>query len=159
FSEYLNIFEELIKTYKVEPKLVATLLTSIFGELRSEGFDISIISDEHLHMIIKVIESYNIRDKDSIKNLVNMVIKNPAISYEELSKIASSLHIHENEIRAIVKAKIYENIETVKAKGEKAFQLIMGKVMGELRGRADGKIVASIVKEELAKVLSRMVQQ
>ncbi|MEM1645139.1 MAG: Glu-tRNA(Gln) amidotransferase subunit GatE [Ignisphaera sp.] len=159
YSEYLNIFEELIKTYNVEPKLIATLLTSIFGELKSEGLEVSVISDDHLHMIVKVIETYNIRDKDSIKNIISAVIKNPAITYNELSKITSSAHISENEIRAIVMAKIFENIETVKIRGEKAFQFIMGKVMNELRGRADGKIVASIVKEELAKVLSKMAQQ
>ena len=157
YSEYLNVFEELVKTYKVEPKVIATLLTSVFGELRSEGIDISILEDRHLHMIVKLMESYNIRDKESLKNIINLVVKNPNISYEELRKITSETRISDEEIRRIAKTKIEENIDEVRARGEKAFQFVMGKVMAELRGRADGKTVASIVREELAKIFNTSV--
>lgn len=157
YSEYLNVFEELVKTYKVEPKLLATILTSIFGELKSEGLDLSVIEDEHLHMVVKIIETYSVKDKEAIKNIISIIIKNPNITYEELSKVVITTRIPEEEIRRIVKMKIAENIEEVKIRGERAFQFIMGKVMMELRGRANGKVVASIVKEELSKIFSTPV--
>lgn len=159
FSEYLNLFEELVRSYSVEPKLVASVLTTIFGELKSEGVEIATLSDEHLHMIIKTIEIHKIYDKDAIKNLITTIIKNPSISQEELSQVASKLRTSEDEIRQIVKTKIAENIDAVKARGAKAFQLIMGKVMDELRGRADGKLVATIVKEEIDRVLQEETVQ
>lgn len=157
YSEYLNIFEELIKLYKVEPKVIATLLTSILGELRSEGLDLSVLEDRHLHMIAKLIESYGIKDKEALKNIISLIIKNPGISYEELKNVVAETRISEDEVRRIVRIKIGENLEEVKARGEKAFQFIMGKVMAELRGRIDGKTVASIVKEELAKIFKSSV--
>jgi glutamyl-tRNA(Gln) amidotransferase subunit E len=157
YSEYLNIFEELIKLYKVEPKVIATLLTSILGELRSEGLDLSVLEDRHLHMIAKLIESYGIKDKEVLKNIISLIIKNPGISYEELKNVVAETRISEDEVRRIVRIKIGENLEVVKARGEKAFQFIMGKVMAELRGRIDGKTVASIVKEELAKIFKSSV--
>jgi glutamyl-tRNA(Gln) amidotransferase subunit E len=64
----------------------------------------------------------------------------------------SSHRVGEDDIRRVVKAKIEENIDEVLKRGDKAFQYIMGKVMSELRGRVDGKTVASIVREELSKV-------
>lgn len=154
YSEYLKVFEEIVKEYDIEPRLVATILTSIFGELRNEGFDPSILSDEHLHMIAKIIKVHKVKDKDMIKHIISNVIKNPSISYEELDKAVTSVKVSDEEIRRIVKSKIIENLDEVKTRKEKAFQFVMGKVMNELRGRADGKIVAAIVREELARFLS-----
>lgn len=154
-SEYLNIFEELAKTYRVEPKLIASMLTTIFGELESEGVDISVLTDEHLHMIVRLMEAKDIKDKDLIKQIVTAIVNRPNISFEELCRMADSMRISEEDIRRVVRSKIDEYINEIKARGDKAFQFIMGKVMVELRGRADGKVVASIVREELSKILSR----
>lgn len=153
-SEYLNLFEEIVKHYNVEPKLVATIFTTLFGEIKKEGIEVQELGDESIHTLIKVIEKHNIKDKNTIKQLIVLLAKEPNIDVENLSKAITSLLITENEIRDIVRNKINENINEIKNKGAKAFQYVMGKVMNEIRGRADGKIVASIVKEELDKVLN-----
>ncbi|MEM2453632.1 MAG: Glu-tRNA(Gln) amidotransferase GatDE subunit E, partial [Ignisphaera sp.] len=153
-SDYLNLFEDTVKHYHIEPKLVATIFTTLVGELRKEGVDVQKIGTTEFHMLMRVIESYNIKDKDTIKQLIVKIAKEPSIDLETLTNFVHSLRITEDDIRNIVRAKIYENLEEVKNKGVKAFQYIMGKVMNELRGRVDGKTVASIVKEELDKLLT-----
>ncbi|MEM4041054.1 MAG: GatB/YqeY domain-containing protein, partial [Ignisphaera sp.] len=153
-SDYLNLFEEIVKHYRIEPRLVATIFTTLVGELRKEGIDVQKISDSKFHIFMKVIELHNIKDKDTIKQLIIKIVKEPNIDLETLSNFVYSLRITEDDIRNIVRAKIYENLEEVKNKGTKAFQYVMGKVMNELRGRVDGKTVASIVKEELDKLLT-----
>ncbi|MEM4553083.1 MAG: Glu-tRNA(Gln) amidotransferase subunit GatE [Ignisphaera sp.] len=153
-SDYLNLFEEIVKYYRIEPRLVATIFTTLVGELRKEGIDVQKISDSKFHILMKVIELHNIKDKDTIKQLIIKIVKEPNIDLETLSNFVYSLRITEDDIRNIVRAKIYENLEEVKNKGTKAFQYVMGKVMNELRGRVDGKTVASIVKEELDKLLT-----
>ncbi|MEM1917011.1 MAG: GatB/YqeY domain-containing protein, partial [Ignisphaera sp.] len=146
--------EEIVKHYRIEPRLVATIFTTLVGELRKEGIDVQKISDSKFHILMKVIELHNIKDKDTIKQLIIKIVKEPNIDLETLSNFVYSLRITEDDIRNIVRAKIYENLEEVKNKGTKAFQYVMGKVMNELRGRVDGKTVASIVKEELDKLLT-----
>jgi len=152
-SEYLTLFENVVKIYRIEPKTIATVLTVIMGELRSEGIDVDMISDEKLYILFKLIEDYQL-GKDSIKNAIVVLVQNPMITYEDLVNMILSRRISIDEVRQIVRNIVTNNIDEVRKRGSKAFQYIMGKVMSELRGKVDGKQVASIVREELDRVLS-----
>lgn len=58
----------------------------------------------------------------------------------------------EDEIREIVKKKVYELEGHPSAgSGQVDFGRVMGAVMGELKGKADGETVSKILKEELEK--------
>ncbi|MEM3967392.1 MAG: GatB/YqeY domain-containing protein, partial [Ignisphaera sp.] len=69
------------------------------------------------------------------------------------TSMLSKYRIGEEEVRRIVRAKIEESINEIVKRGDRAFQYVMGRVMAELRGRVDGKVVAAIVREELSKVV------
>ena len=150
-SDYLNIYEEVVNSYGVDPKLMASIFTSLAGELRREGIDLMMLDDMHIHMIAKAVKELNL-DKDSVRIAIATLYQNPSIDYKTYISMLSSHRVGEDEIRRVVKAKIEENIDEVLKRGDKAFQYIMGKVMSELRGRVDGKTVASIVREELSKI-------
>ncbi len=152
-SEYLMLFKNAVKIYRIEPKTIATVLTVIMGELRSEGIDVDTISDEQLHILFKLIEGYKL-GKDSIKNAIVMLIQNPMMTYEDIANAILSKRIGIDEVRQIVRSIIINNIDDVRKRGPKAFQYVMGKAMNELRGKVDGKQVALIVREEIDKVLS-----
>ncbi len=47
----------------------------------------------------------------------------------------------------LIKEIVAQNSEEVKSKGEKAFSLLMGKVMERVRGRAEGKKVAELIRK------------
>lgn len=51
----------------------------------------------------------------------------------------------EDEVRGIVKQKI----EAVGASGPQDIGKVMGPIIGQLQGKADGKLISQIVKEEL----------
>jgi glutamyl-tRNA(Gln) amidotransferase subunit E len=46
-------------------------------------------------------------------------------------------------------------VDLVKSKGERAVAPLMGLVMKELRGKADGSIVSAILKKEIQNILSK----
>ena len=136
----------------MNPSLIATIFTSIAGELKKEGVDISLLNDESFHILAKAIEIYKL-DKDAIKEALKLMFKKRIQTVEELINQLSILRIDRNELKALIRQKIHQYYDEILKRGERAFSFIMGKIMAELRGRIDGKTVAEIVKEELQNLL------
>ena len=53
----------------------------------------------------------------------------------------------------IIKAIVADRQELVHSKGERAVAPLMGLVMKELRGKADGALVSAILKKEIQNIL------
>ncbi|MCC6045512.1 MAG: Glu-tRNA(Gln) amidotransferase subunit GatE [Ignisphaera sp.] len=157
YSEYMTLFEQLVGSYGVNPKILAMLFTSLYGELKKNGIDIDLLSDATFHKIASVIKSLGDVSKDDLLVIVETVYRNPQLSVEEaVFQIKSQKTIDVSELRELVRSKITAFADEVKKRGDKAFQFIMGKIMNEVRGRIDGKIVAKVVKEELESFLKDM---
>lgn len=87
-------------------------------------------------------ESYELYKAQNREDLAQEEIMQAEVLKEFLPKM-----LNEDEIRAIVSGKISElNIASPKEMGK-----LMGVLTQELAGKADGKIVAEIVKQELNK--------
>jgi len=150
YSEYMSLFEQLVNTYGVNPKVLAILFTSLYGELKKGGIDMDLLSDSSFHKIAAIIKSLGDVSKEDLIAVIEIVYKYPQLSVEEVvSNVKARKTIDTDRLRELVRSKIMEFSSEVKKRREKAFQFIMGKVMSEVRGRIDGKIVAGIVKEEL----------
>lgn len=95
--------------------------------------------------ILAVLEKQAKQRKDSITQF-EQAGRNELAEHEkaELAIIEKFLpeKMSEDEIRAVVKAKIAENQDA-------DFGRVMGAVMGELKGKADGGTVQRILKEEM----------
>ena len=157
YSEYMPLFEQLVKTYNANPRVLALLFTTVSGELKKEGINIDYLDDDAFHKLAMVIRDLGELTKEDLVILVKTVYENPQTSINNLIdvvKMRKSMSV--DEVRNVIKAKIAEFQEEVLKRGERAFQFIMGKVMNELRGRVDGKTVAAIVKEELEKFLKEV---
>jgi len=151
-SEFYPLFAKLLDGCSLEPSLTASMFTTIRGELEKDGVDISTLSDEYFVKLCEEASRVG-GGKDFIVEALKAAVLEGIVDPSEFSKKFLSKAVSADEIRRIVRKKIEENMDIVVRRGEKAFSLIMGKVMSELRGRADGKIVAAIVKEELGSVL------
>ncbi|MMZ70311.1 glutamyl-tRNA(Gln) amidotransferase subunit E [compost metagenome] len=46
------------------------------------------------------------------------------------------------------------NIDVIKARGMGAMGMVMGRAMARLRGRADGKLVSSLVRRKIQEIAS-----
>ena len=58
--------------------------------------------------------------------------------------------LSEAELEKLVDKIIVENKESVNQLGKKAFGMLMGLVMKEVRGKADPSVVSALLKERLA---------
>ncbi len=154
FSPYLHLFENIMKELRgrISPTVVASTLTSTLKSLRSEGVEVDNLTDEALADIIRAVAEGKVA-KEAIPELIKYLAENPSSKVDEAIEALGLKAVSLEEVESLVSNIISENIEVVKARGEKAFGLIMGRVMSILRGKVDGKIVADIVRKKLREVL------
>ncbi len=149
-SKYLALYEELVNKFrdKVSPQLIASTLINTIKALSSEGLDTSIIEEKDLVDIFTEL-AQNRFSKELIPDILREKIKDPEKS---ISDIISKLNIRVlslEELDLLIDKVISENKEEIIKRREKAFSFVMGKVMDQVRGRIDGKIVAERVRNKL----------
>ncbi len=142
-SSYLSWFEKFSKIY--EPKLVARTFTVILTSLRREGFGIENLDYKHFEKIFELV-SKNMLAKEGIETVLKELCKNPKKSVEEIIKTRGLKPVSENEIEKIIDEILKKYPELAEMK---KFSAIMGEAMRVLRGKADGKIVAEIIKRKI----------
>ncbi len=148
---YLNLVE--IFNGSVAPHIIASTLMIHLKGFKSQGFDLSLITEEVLEKVFKGVSS-GVISKDSIPEILKEYLSSKGSkNIEELIK--SYTILRKEEVEKIVDEVIERNKEVILAKESKAFNIIMGEVMKIVRGKIDGKVVADIVKEKLNTYLKK----
>ncbi len=154
-SGYLRVFEDLAKECRsFSPSMIASVFTSVAGELRKLGIELSEIPDAVIREVILVADSMNL-GKDGLVALLMEVSKRGVKIPEKVRELVESLGIKPLDLESVrkeVEEVINNHMNEIMARGERAFSFVMGKVMSRLRGKVDGKLVAKIVMEELSKI-------
>ncbi|MFH7880853.1 MAG: Glu-tRNA(Gln) amidotransferase subunit GatE [Candidatus Aenigmatarchaeota archaeon] len=137
-SDYFYLVEEIVDEIKLEPSLVAGILTSTIKEIeRKEKIKFD-LSEEKLKEFFLALKNGKIFKEAAYEILKEMLINKD----ENLDKIIERLNLKplsEEEIRKIVKEELSKIGDRKKAE-----RIIISK----LRGRADIKRVMEIMKEE-----------
>ena len=145
-------FEELMAKLKVDSTTVASVLVSDLRNLRREGVDVSIFTNEKLTETFKLLEDNKI-SKDALKDLMLAVSKKPEESVEKIAEEENLTLLSEDEVRAIIHDIVSGQENMVKERQMGAMGPLMGMSMKQLKGKADGSLVNKIVREEIQKLL------
>ena len=94
-------FEELMAKLKVDSTTVASVLVSDLRDLRREGVDVSIFTNEKLTETFKLLEDNKI-SKDALKDLMLAVSKKPEEPVEKIAEEENLTLLSEDEVRAII---------------------------------------------------------
>ncbi|MFH1450754.1 MAG: Glu-tRNA(Gln) amidotransferase subunit GatE, partial [archaeon] len=148
-SEFFDLFSELVKT-KADPTLVATTLTATLKNVQKDAEAEVELSEEHLRALFKALVSGKF-SKEAIPQLLAAWYKAPEKSIEEVVKEAGVSSIKSDSLEKIIEKIVRENSKLVLEKGERAVQPLMGMVMKEVRGKADGKTVMDILRKKVLK--------
>ena len=146
-STKIDLFEELVNKYspKVSPSVIASVLEVNLKYVKSKGGDISIITDDLLEYMIRLLYEDEI-SKDSIPEILLEYSRKK----EDINKLVEEYSkISDEQLEKIVDQVIQENIRIIEEKGDKAFNVIMGKVMSKVRGKVEGKKVAEIISRRI----------
>ncbi|MEM2021046.1 MAG: Glu-tRNA(Gln) amidotransferase subunit GatE [Zestosphaera sp.] len=145
---YLNLVDELGN--KVSPHVVATTLMMHLKGLKSEGLDTSVVNDDILKALLSSVGD-GVVSRDAIPEILReFTSRRGEVSIEEL--INKYKGIPPEELQRLIDEVVESLKEVVRAKGEKAFSIVMGEVMHKVRGKADGKIVADLVRKKLTEL-------
>ena len=148
FSKYLPLFEHALSA-GISANLASRTLLSTMKELSREGIPVGRISENEILDILRSIEDGKAA-KEAIPGILEKVAGGSTVE-TAISECAPA--ITRDELEAIVARIVCEKHEFVSQKGMGALGPLMGVVMKEVRGSADGKLVSELLKLEIDKVI------
>jgi len=84
--------------------------------------------------------------KEAIEDLLTWLAKQPKESVDKAIQDLGLGVISEEELKSVIKRIVEANATMVTERGERAIGPLMGLVMKEVRGRADGKLVSELLR-------------
>ena len=143
---FATLFEKSVNSLGVSATIVANTLASDLPALRRDGVPVNSLDDENLYDVFKAISEGKLA-KEAIPDALTAMAREGVPISKALEKVGGSLS--SKDLKAIVAKIVKKNRAIIKAQGPRAFAPLMGEVMKEVRGKVDGKLVASALKEAL----------
>ena len=147
-SEYSELFETIIKESDVSPITVAAFLTETLRALKRDGVQIEKVSENKMREIFRSISSGELT-KEALPEIFSWLSKHEDESIQEAISGLGLKIISKEELEKIVDAIIEAKKGLVEERGAKAFGILMGMVMKEVRGKASTTLVSELLKKKL----------
>ncbi|MFO7991690.1 MAG: Glu-tRNA(Gln) amidotransferase subunit GatE [Thermoplasmata archaeon] len=144
---YDILFEDIVSEYG-NGSIVANMFLHDFPEVRKDGYEPENIDEESLMVLFDKL-SQGVFAKEGIPDILKQLCEGATVD-EAIDK-AGLEGVGEEEVRDMVKKVIENKKDFIEERGMSALGPLMGVVMKELRGKADGKLVSQVLKEELSK--------
>ncbi len=149
-SKYASLFEKILERTKVNPTFVASVFCSTITNLERSGLDSELLTSEQIVKAFEFLEKGKIAN-ESIEIIFESIMSGKSGSIEEAMKASSMETVDESELEKIVQVLVDKNEQLIKNQKERAIGPLMGIVMKELRGKAPGKTVNSLLMKSIQK--------
>jgi glutamyl-tRNA(Gln) amidotransferase subunit E len=147
-SDHMELFERVASRTKIQPSFIATVLTETFKSLERDGVPLENIGVELIEEIFDLVNTEETA-KESVEEIVSWLAKNPGKKPREAVEKLGLTMLSVSELVSVVDKILSENMSLVRNQGERATGKLMGLVMTQVRGKADAKRVAALLKEKL----------
>ncbi len=147
-SEQWPVFEAMVKEASLPASVIANILVGTFRDLRREGHDVDSIGEKSLLELFNAVVSGAI-SKEAIPDVLVALTKSPGVSVADVISKLGYEAFGEEALTAIVRKVLSERRDFVLERGVEALKPLMGPVMKEARGKADGKLVSEVLQREL----------
>ena len=151
-SEYLTLFEEVVRETSVQPSYVAATLTETLVSLSRLGLQVESLSNTTLKEVFKLVDEGKI-SKEGVPAILEKILRGEARNPNEAAEQLGLTPISEEEVKRKVVELVERNRQLIKSKGQGAFSALMGELMRDLRGRVDGKKLSLLLQEEVKRVV------
>ncbi|MFQ5815811.1 MAG: Glu-tRNA(Gln) amidotransferase subunit GatE [Candidatus Hydrothermarchaeaceae archaeon] len=151
-SDQWPLFEAMVREMDLAPSVVANILVGTFRDLRRGGHDVDGIGREKLLGVFKAVAG-GIVSKEAIPDVLTALSRSPGADVEDVIKELGYGAFGEEEVIAIVRKVLSERKDFVLERGSDAGKPLMGPVMKEVRGKADGGLVSEVLRRELMSFL------
>ncbi|MCX6672540.1 MAG: Glu-tRNA(Gln) amidotransferase subunit GatE [Methanothrix sp.] len=153
-SPNYQLFEEIVQNYSVSPSIVVRALETIPIELAREAVPVSNLTDRHYGESFALMAQGRVA-KEGLTGLLLTLAAHPEMTADEAAAAAGLAGVDEADVEKVVQAIVASKVDLVRSKGERAAAPLMGLVMKELRGKADGGMVSAILKKEIQNILNQ----
>ncbi|XGI83791.1 Glu-tRNA(Gln) amidotransferase subunit GatE [Halorutilales archaeon Cl-col2-1] len=146
FGRNMPLFEKGVEM-GADPSLVAQTLESDLVELRREGVAVEEITDDEILSVFELVVEDEIA-KEGVPELLTGL----AETGKETDALVDDLGLRSagrGEVEEVVEDVIDEKQGLIDEQGMGAFGALMGVVMEEMRGKADGELVSDVLQEKL----------
>jgi len=147
YGQFMPLFEQVVGE-GVDPTLAATTVESTLTELRRDDVAVDRLTDDHLADALALVDGGEV-PQEGLDDLLRALAADPELTAEETVEREDLGGVGEDEVREAVVRVVERNAEQVEDEGMGAFSGLMGECMGELRGKADGDTVSSVLREEI----------
>jgi glutamyl-tRNA(Gln) amidotransferase subunit E len=152
-SGYDDDFERLIESFLHMKNVIIRTYLNTFAELENEGFSTEAIDDQILCQLFSALSEGRFA-KEAIPKILKDILQHPTSSLDEVIHRCGLQSENQEEIIKVVRTIVAQRQDFIKKRGADALGPLMGLVMKELRGKADGKLLSKILQEEIQKVMT-----
>ena len=146
-----DMFEAILADVDVDATPVASHLAYDLREIKREGHDINVLT-HHFKEIFTLLGEGKIA-KDSVRKLAVETIKAPYMDISEIAEKNNLTMLSDDDVVSIISEIVANNEAMVKERQMGAMGPLMGMCMKQLKGKADGKLVNQVVREEIQKLI------
>ncbi len=151
-SQYIELFEKITQKVNVNPTFVASILCSTITNLERNGLNSQLLSSNEILKSFELLESEKIA-KESIEMIYENIMAGKSNSIQEAMRNVSIETVNKDELEQILEKIVESSKDMIKNQKERAIGPLMGIAMKELRGKASGEMVNSILLKKINSVL------
>ena len=140
-SLILNLINKYEKSKKVKPMVIILLIEETLKEVKRKGYDTSKITEEKIINLLDLIEKG--LPKEALQEKLIYLTSHDKLNEEQLKQA------DEKELKNYLN-KIISSQKIDLTDKRKAFNILMGEMMKQYRGKASGSLIAKIVREKLS---------
>jgi glutamyl-tRNA(Gln) amidotransferase subunit E len=151
-SEHGELFDTIVKNFNISPTTVAVFLTETLKALKREDVEVEKVSKDKIIEIFKRL-SLGELTKEAIPDVVNWLSKHEDKNVQEAIENLGLKMLPKEELAKIIDLVIENNKSLIKERGSKAFGILMGLIMKEVRGKAEASMISEILTKKLEKLV------
>jgi glutamyl-tRNA(Gln) amidotransferase subunit E len=164
WSENSQLFEQVMRLWagpdgsygRDEVKDAATFvvrtLEGTIAELKRDDVPVDRLTRESILDVFRLVNFKTI-SKEGVPEILRSLAECPTKAPSDVAAELGFVMLSKPELQAIVDDVVQSRLEFVKAKGVSAVGPLMGVVMKQVRGKADGKLVNEVLRAKIGSVL------
>jgi len=151
-KEYEELFKSLVIQFPNLKNNIAHTFTNTLPRFKKKNIDITRVDEQMFKAVFSAVKEGKY-SKEGVPSILEYLLQTNTYNVEKAIHACNLSVISKSEIEGIINCIISEKIEYVKQHGPESFYSLMGIAMKELKGKADEKIVRSILQNKIEEVL------
>jgi glutamyl-tRNA(Gln) amidotransferase subunit E len=163
WSENSQLFEHVMRLWALDGSLgrdeikdaatfVVRTLEGTIAELKRDNVPVDRLTREGTLDVFRLVSSKTV-SKEGVPEILRCLAECPTKAANEVAVALGFVMLSERELHEIVDNVVQSRREFVEAKGIGAVGPLMGVVMKQVRGKADGKLVNEVLRAKILSVL------